>query len=72
MKTYTIYGTNDTKPFKEKYWHPVATVLASSKLKALSEFKHCKFRSSDISSESVKFTCIDAPFYVSYRVRLEH
>ena len=71
MKTYTIYGTSDIKAFVEKYWRPVATVLAKSKEEALREFKHCKGRRTDADSDTVTFTC-DAPNYASYRVKREH
>jgi hypothetical protein len=67
MKTYTIYGTNDTKPFREKYWHPVATASAKSKSEALKLFKEALRR----DTSSVNFLVAD-PESVSHKVKCEH
>jgi hypothetical protein len=67
MKTYTIYGTNDTKPFREKYWHPVATASAKSKSEALKLFKEALHR----EMTGVNFLVAD-PESVSYKVKREH
>jgi hypothetical protein len=64
MRTYTIEGTDTTRKFVEKDWHPVATIKGTNKEDALKTFKKALHGSDDSHIIEVHASANE---YASYR-----